>query len=193
MPYYYFSTYWHEAAQARSKHARKCGVLVQPFIDFSSYRYRNGHGRRKANLKRCLPRSSRTRFCVLHRKPKSNKKQAKFRALPLRTQKRKTRRKIKFSTTQTHKHIQMQIQAYLLDIARSSTIQRRPPSLVFFCLRDNYAKSGATGNRLGKDHTHARSPWQRGRTRPTPRPPCERAWVQCPRCHRDHFVAQRRA
>lgn len=51
MPYYYFSTYWHEAAQARSKHARKCGVLVQPFIDFSSYRYRNGHGRRKSQSK----------------------------------------------------------------------------------------------------------------------------------------------
>lgn len=168
MPYYYFSTYWHEAAQARSKHSRKCGVLVQPFIDFSSYRYRNGHGRRKANLKRCLPRSSRTRFCVLHRKPKSNKKQAKFRALPLRTQKRKTRRKIKFSTTQTHKHIQMQIQAYLLDIARSSTIQRRPPSLVFFVYATTmrnpeqratvWGKTTPTCDRHGNEVAHAPHP-----------------------------------
>lgn len=192
MPYYYFSTYWHEAAQARSKHARKCGVLVQPFIDFSSYRYRNGHGRRKANLKRCLPRSSRTRFCVLHRKPKSNKKQAKFRALPLRTQKRKTRRKIKFSTTQTHKHIQMQIQAYLLDIARSSTIQRRPPSLVFLFTRQ-LCEIRSNGQPFGeRPHPRAIAMATRSHT-PHTQTSCERAWVQCPRCHRDHFVAQRRA
>lgn len=63
----------------------------------------------------------------------------------------------------------MQIQAYLLDIARSSTIQRRPPSLVFFVYATTrmrnpeqratvWGKTTPTRDRHGNEVAHAPHP-----------------------------------
>ncbi len=155
------------------------------FIDFSSYRYRNGHGRRKASLKRCLPRSSRTILRSAQEAEVEIQKQAKFR-VPPSALKRKTRRKINFQP-QTHKHIQMQIQAYLLDIARSSTIQAvRPLSCFVYATTMRNPEQRATV--WGKT-TPTRDRHERGRTRPTPRDLSRAGMGTMSRCHRDHFVA----